>query len=99
LAIVHAIGYALRNGMQDDIIWSDSVTAIAWVRKREDNANRALLETDSIVLLDRANKFLHDLPLNDFDTINNVKWWDKKALNQINPADFAFNNTPARKPK
>ena len=83
LAIVHALSYC----KQRDIllpIYSDSRTAILWVRKKEIKTKQP--RTDKNVklfdLIDRALKWLN---MNDYP--NQILKWETKAWGEI-PADF-----------
>lgn len=87
VAIVHAIGYMIKNSI-GGYIFSDSQTAIAWINKRRHNSNTSLLDQDSIDLLNRADKFMRNIPLDKFDTFKQVKFWSKKLTGIENPADF-----------
>ncbi|NAS12468.1 ribonuclease H1 domain-containing protein [Poritiphilus flavus] len=83
LAIVHGLAY-LKKRKSDRIIYSDSRTAISWVRKKKCNTqlkenknNRELFE-----LIHRAEKWLN---ANDYSTP--IVKWETKAWGEI-PADF-----------
>ncbi|MEM7380530.1 MAG: ribonuclease H family protein [Bacteroidota bacterium] len=83
LAIVHGLAY-LKKRKSDRIIYSDSRTAISWVRKKKCNTkleeskkNRALFE-----LIRRAENWLNT---NDYRTP--IVKWETKAWGEI-PADF-----------
>ena len=83
LAIVHALSYC----KQRDIllpIYSDSRTAILWVRKKEIKTKQP--RTDKNIklfdLIDRALKWLN---MNDYP--NQILKWETKAWGEI-PADF-----------
>lgn len=83
LALVHAL--ALMKSNQDSRpIYSDSKTAISWVRRKRCNSKveRNDLNKDSFELVDRAEKWLHN---NSFD--NQILKWETKAWGEI-PADF-----------
>jgi ribonuclease HI len=83
LAIVHMLGWLEQNGM-DVPVYSDSGTAIAWVRKKrcntsllQDARNAPLFE-----LIQRAEDWLdHN------KGINQVLKWDTRLWGEI-PADF-----------
>ena len=83
LAIVHGMAYLKKRG-SDRIIYTDSRTAISWVRKKRCNtklppseANRPLMD-----LVHRAEQWLKDHPDH-----NRVVKWETKAWGEI-PADF-----------
>jgi ribonuclease HI len=83
LAIVHALAYCKQKDLNFPI-YSDSKTAIIWVRKKEartqhikNEKNKKLFE-----LLDRAVKWLK---MNTYS--NNILKWETKAWGEI-PADF-----------
>lgn len=77
LAIVHAIHYCDKNGIEPNI-WSDSKTAIAWVRNKKCNST---FTGDVNTRLDKACAYLKNR-----DTITINKWPTKK-WGEI-PADF-----------
>jgi ribonuclease HI len=76
LAICHAIHYCDKKGIEPNI-WSDSVTAIAWVRDKKHKSSAA---GDIIERMDKACKFLKtkDIKINK---------WLTKEWGEI-PADF-----------
>lgn len=83
LAIVHGLAY-LKQRNSNKIIYTDSRTAISWVKKKNCNTklerrekNKSLFE-----LVDRAINWLKS---NDYDTT--VVKWETKAWGEI-PADF-----------
>lgn len=83
LAIVHGLAYLKKHG-SNRIIYTDSRTAMSWVRKKkcntkleENEKNEALFE-----LIDRAEQWLREHPY----TTPVVKW-ETKAWGEI-PADF-----------
>ena len=83
LAIVHALSYC----KQRDIllpIYSDSRTAILWVRKKEIKTKqpRTAKNVKLFDLIDRALKWLN---MNDYP--NKILKWETKAWGEI-PADF-----------
>lgn len=84
LAIVHAAALMKRRGLTDITIYSDSVSALAWVRNRK--AKTTLKENDetreALMLVRRAEAWLRanlDLPP--------ICKWNTKELGEI-PADF-----------
>ena len=83
LAIVHALAYLKKQG-SDRIIYTDSRTAISWVRKKRCNtklkpseANRPLME-----LVRRAEQWLKSHTWN-----TPVVKWETRVWGEI-PADF-----------
>ena len=83
LAIVHGLAF-LKNKKSDRILYSDSRTAIGWVRRKKCNTkleegprNKELFD-----LIRRATSWLHK---NDYDTP--IVKWETKAWGEI-PADF-----------
>ena len=83
LALVHGLAY-LKKHNSDRIIYTDSRTAISWVRKKK--CNSLLQETpnnkDVFELVDRA---VHWLKNNTYQTV--IVKWETKAWGEI-PADF-----------
>ena len=83
LAIVHALSYCKQRNILLPI-YSDSRTAILWVRKKEIKTKQP--RTDKNVklfdLIDRALKWLN---MNDYP--NKILKWETKAWGEI-PADF-----------
>ena len=83
LAIVHALAF-LKQHNSDLPIYSDSKTAIAWVKKKK--ANTKLEPTgrndELFDLLERAEKWLRD---NNFS--NKILKWETEDWGE-NPADF-----------
>jgi ribonuclease HI len=83
LAIVHGLAYLKKHG-SDRVIYSDSKTAMSWVRKKrcntrleESEKNAALFE-----MIRRAEDWLHS---NSYK--NPVVKWETRAWGEI-PADF-----------
>src|SRR5690554_3785929 len=83
LAIVHALAYLKKQG-SDKIIYSDSVNAINWVKKRA--VSSTLVRDDSTeeiwTLVDRAVRWLET---NSYE--NKIVKWDTKAWGEIK-ADY-----------
>ena len=83
LAIVHALAY-LKQRNSDWPIYSDSRTAIAWVRKRSANTKleRTAKSEELFNLVDRAEKWLqaNSCP-------NKILKWETEYWGEI-PADF-----------
>lgn len=83
LAIVHGLAFLKKNN-SDRILYTDSKTAISWVKKKTcnskltpNNKNKALFE-----LIERAE---HWLKTNTYNTV--IVKWETKAWGEI-PADF-----------
>lgn len=83
LAIVHALSLLKKKGLNTDI-YSDSVTAISWVRNKK--ANTSLVrnaKTEQVWdMIERAEKWLRE---NQYS--NKVIKWDTNKLGEIK-ADF-----------
>ena len=83
LAIVHGLAY-LKKHHSNDIIYTDSKTAMSWVRKKTCNSKlqRNRKNKSTYDLVDRA---IHWLKTNDYKTI--IVKWETKAWGEI-PVDF-----------
>ena len=83
LALVHGIA-ALEKKSEKKIIYSDSITAMSWVRKKhcQTKLKRNEENEEVFVLVERAITWLKE---NNY-TIN-IKKWDTKNWGEI-PADF-----------
>lgn len=83
LALVHALALCKKNGWNDDI-YSDSKTAIAWVRNKKSKTNLERTHRNEYLfeLLLRAEKWLNE---NTF--INKIYKWETDVWGEI-PADF-----------
>lgn len=83
LALVHALALLKQKGDKRPI-YSDSRTAISWVKKKRCNSKieRNNKNEDSFLLVDRAVKWLHH---NSID--NPILKWETKVWGEI-PADF-----------
>ena len=83
LAIVHGLGYCKERGLTLPI-YSDSRTAIAWIRKREVKTLQPRTDKNKQLfnLIDRALKWLNT---NDYP--NEIRKWETKVWGEI-PADF-----------
>lgn len=85
IGLVHALDYAIKNGYTH--VYSDSITAIAWVRNKKSKSTLAnnLRTEKSIDLMLRAESHLCKLP-GYFKLVN--KWeTDKWGENE---ADFGY---------
>ena len=83
LAIVHGIAF-LKQNKSDRIIYTDSRTAMSWIRKKTCNTKlvRSDRNKDLFELVDRAVKWLKT---NQYSSI--IVKWETKAWGEI-PADF-----------
>lgn len=83
LAIVHGLAF-LKQKQSDRIIYTDSRTAMSWVRKK--NCNTKLVETKrSKALFDLIRRAIDWLNKNSYNTP--IVKWETKAWGEI-PADF-----------
>lgn len=83
LALVHALAL-LKQKEDKRPIYSDSRTAISWVKKKRCNSKieRNSKNEDSFELVDRAVKWLHHNSIS-----NEILKWETKVWGEI-PADF-----------
>ena len=83
LALVHGLAY-LKKHHSNDVIYTDSKTAMSWVRKKTCNSKlqRNRKNKSTYDLVDRA---IHWLKTNDYSTP--IVKWETKAWGEI-PADF-----------
>ncbi|MFN8357182.1 MAG: ribonuclease H family protein [Spirosomataceae bacterium] len=83
LAIVHALAFLKREN-SDLPIYSDSKTAISWVKKKQANTKLAETPRNKVLfeLLERAEKWLRD---NEYT--NKILKWETEFWGE-NPADF-----------
>ena len=83
LAIVHGLAY-LKKKKSDRILYSDSRTAISWVRKKKCNTKLAQTRNNKVLfeLIERAEDWLKS---NSYNTP--IVKWETKAWGEI-PADF-----------
>jgi len=86
LAVVHAISYLKNNNIFDAKIYTDSVTALAWVRDKKCKSKIAPHQDEEInkklkALIDRA-----EVVLKQFHAFDILKW-DTKVLGEIE-ADY-----------
>ena len=84
LAIVHALSFLNAKGFPDTPIYSDSVTGMAWVRKKKANTKLAptARNREIVDLISRAEKWLRTHTYR-----NPVLKWDTDKWGEI-PADF-----------
>ena len=83
LAIVHALAYCKKHGFSYPI-YSDSKTAISWVKKKVANTKVEITSKNKeiIALITRAENWLKE---NTYT--NKILKWETKAWGEI-PADF-----------
>lgn len=84
LALTHALAYAKKTGQDDLVIYSDSRTAMSWVRnKKIKTLLKKTPENEPIFsMVNRALIWLHN---NTFE--NKIIKWETKSWGEI-PADF-----------
>ena len=83
LAIVHGLAF-LKQHNSDRIIYTDSKTAMSWIKKR--TCNSKLKRTDkNEILFDLVDRALKWLKTNQYNTT--IVKWETKAWGEI-PADF-----------
>ena len=83
LAIVHGLAF-LKERKSDRIIYTDSRTAMSWVRKK--NCNTKLAESPkNKALFELIERAIHWLKSNQYDTP--IVKWETRAWGEI-PADF-----------
>lgn len=83
LALVHALAFLKKNNSNLPI-YSDSITALSWVRKKKINSILKPCDNNKIIfeLMDRALNWLHN---NDYN--NPLLKWDTENWGEI-PADY-----------
>ncbi|MDM9631222.1 ribonuclease H1 domain-containing protein [Robiginitalea aurantiaca] len=83
LAIVHGLAYLKKHG-SNRVLYSDSRTAMAWVRKKKCNTQLKPSEKNAALfeMIHRAEEWLHS---NSYNTP--VVKWETRAWGEI-PADF-----------
>ncbi|MCQ2288985.1 MAG: ribonuclease H family protein [Muribaculaceae bacterium] len=84
LALVHALAFFAQRNRPQTVIYSDSRTAMAWVRNRKCNSKLERTERNAHLfeLVARAEHWL-----NTHTPINRIVKWDTKQWGEI-PADF-----------
>jgi len=88
LALVHGLGYLKKHGYDDVPIFTDSKTAMAWVRDKK--AKTKLERTaDNAVLFDLIARAENWLRTNTYK--NPILKWDTENWGEI-PADFGRKN-------
>ena len=83
LAIVHGLAFLKKNN-SDRILYTDSKTAISWVKKKKCNTKLERTDKNKLLfeLVDRAVNWLKQ---NSYSTV--IVKWETKAWGEI-PADF-----------
>ena len=83
LAIVHGLAY-LKKNKSNRILYTDSRTAMSWVRKKKCNTRLEPSEKNTVLfqMIQRAEQWLHS---NSYETP--VVKWETRAWGEI-PADF-----------
>ncbi len=87
VAIVHGLGYAQKQGFKDFIVFSDSQTAIAWVKRLKCNSGLENIDPEQKDIIQRAEKYLNA----NSHIIEKVEKWDTRKNGEI-PADFGRKN-------
>lgn len=84
LALVHALSFLKKMDKEDIAIYSDSRTAMAWVRNKKTKTTLKKTKTNAVIfqLMERALKWL-----NENQTSTKVLKWDTENWGEI-PADF-----------
>jgi ribonuclease HI len=84
LAIVHALALLRKKENQTTAIYSDSITAISWVRNKRIKTNLQKNSRNEILftLMDRAMTWLNTYPFK-----NKILKWETEEWGE-NPADF-----------
>jgi ribonuclease HI len=84
LAIVHGLAYLQKLEKHDVIVYTDSETAIGWVKKKKANTKLALTK-DNQILFDTIARA--ELWLKSNTYTNKILKWETKKWGEI-PADF-----------
>ena len=84
LALVHALAYCRKTNKDHLVIYSDSRTAMAWVRNKKTKTTLQKTRENQILfeMMKRAVQWLHS---NNYK--NQILKWDTKRWGEI-PADF-----------
>ena len=80
LAIVHALAYANNKNIQTTI-YSDSMTALAWIRNKRCNTKKIITNNILENLIQRANKWIQS------NSFPKPIFWSNKLWGEI-PADY-----------
>jgi len=84
LALVHGLALCKKKGWDDIPIYSDSITAISWVRRKKANTKLDISE-ENRELFDMIRRAEDWLKANTFT--NRILKWETKVWGEI-PADF-----------
>jgi ribonuclease HI len=86
LAIIHAISYLKRNNIVEATIYSDSKTALAWVRDKK--CKTSIIPHENNEINEKLKKLLNraEVVLNENVSYSIVKW-DTEKLGEIE-ADY-----------
>jgi ribonuclease HI len=84
LALVHGLVFLAHHNKLRTPIYSDSMTAIAWVKKKKANTTLKL-NADNELLIEKIEKAENWLSTNSFS--NPILKWDTESWGEI-PADF-----------
>lgn len=84
LALVHGLAWCKKHNLYNIPIYSDSQTAIGWVKRKKTNSKHTFHQGNKILrdLLERAEKWLAE---NSYGNV--LHKWDTKNWGEI-PADF-----------
>ncbi len=84
LALVHALAWLDQRGLHDVTIYSDSRTAMAWLRNRQSRSQIAATPRNAKIreLMERANRWVQT-----HSPRNPVRKWETDRWGEI-PADF-----------
>ena len=84
-ALVECLQYLVKNKTYNMTVYSDSVSAMAWVRnkKAKTTLTKEDANFDSFAMLEKCEKWLQE---NDFSEVTILKW-NTRELGEI-PADF-----------
>ena len=83
LALVHGLAF-LKQHNSDRLIYTDSKTAMSWVRKKKCNS-KLIPNAKNKPVFDMVARAIKWLMENDYDTV--IAKWETKAWGEI-PADF-----------
>jgi len=81
LGAVAGLKWALEKKDKEYKVWSDSMTAISWVRQRKCKTKFVVHDVDQQSMIADAENFLRQFG-------GKIMFWDKKAFKQEIPADF-----------
>ncbi|KDS39258.1 putative ribonuclease H [Parabacteroides distasonis str. 3776 D15 iv] len=79
LAIVDSIKYIIENNYPDKIIYSDSITAITWIKNKKTSSNKRNNDLKKAEIFLRVMSYWVD----DIEVVH----WDNKNWGEI-PSDF-----------